>query len=600
MHIAARFLLIASVLTVGFSSTLFAQLTLQPKMGEPVDGLTPAELTRFDAGFLRFEQFFTPADGLGPVFNDDSCSSCHAIPTTGGHGVLFVTRFGFSDKGVPFDPLDSEGGSLLQALSISDPCAETIPATANVTSQRITPSIFGAGLVEAIPDADIFALEANGGMAHLVVPLETPGGPARVGRFGWKAQVATILTFSGDAALNEMGLTNRLVPTENAPNGDQALLMTCDTVADPEDFADPQGFEFIDRITDFQRFLAPPPQTPKSGMTGEQVFNDIGCATCHHPSFTTGIAPEAALSNRIIHPYSDFLLHNMGALGDGIADGAANEQQMRTPSLWGLRIRRPLLHDGRVVAADLGVAIDEAVAFHGGEGAASAGNYAALSATERDQILAFLDSLGKVEFDANGDGIVNEGDIAAFVDCFTGPGAMVTPDDPCAVSDIDQDGDIDLDDATYFLQAFEGVLQDCNSNGTTDLLDLVNGLEADCNNNGIPDSCDIQQGGAVDINGNGIPDSCEVNFDRGDCNYDGNRDLGDAVTILGVLFSGDPAPSCVDSCDCNDDGVFDIGDAIYLLSYLFSMEAAPPDPSGFCGVDPTADALDCGVHAACP
>ncbi len=578
-----------------------AQVTLQPKMGQPIDGLTPAQIALFDAGKLRFEQFFTAAEGLGPTFNDDSCSSCHALPTTGGAGVLFATRFGVEEKGSPFDPLASQGGTLLQANSISVDCVEEIPAIANVVTHRITPSIFGSGLVEAIPDADILALELTGGMAHLVQPLEDPTGPLRVGRFGWKAQVATILTFSGDASLNEMGLTNRLVGTENAPNGDTAALLICDLVADPEDFADAQGLEFIDRVTDFQRYLAPPPQTPKTGMTGEQVFNTVGCASCHQATFTTGSVAETALSNRLIRPYSDFLLHNMGSLGDGIVDGAANEQQIRTPSLWGVRIRRPILHDGRVDDLALATAIDNAVAWHGGEAAAAAAAYAALNETQHDQLISFLDSLGKVEFDMNGDGIVFNSDIAAFVDCFTGPGAAISPDDPCAVSDVDQDGDVDLDDYALFLSAYEGTLEDCTGDGDPDILDLVDGTESDCNDNGVPDSCDITAGTSLDLNTNSIPDECEaVEFDRGDCNDDGSKDLGDAITGLNALFAGAPIPGCLDACDNNDDGQFDIGDPIYLLQYLFGGGPLLPAPSTGCGADPTADSISCLGQTSCP
>ena len=561
-----------------------AQVTIQPKMGQPIDGLTPDELLRFQAGKAEFEHFFTEAEGLGPIMNDDSCSSCHSLPATGGAGVLFVTRFGLSDKGSPFDPLNALGGTLLQALSIDPGCSETVPTIANITAQRVTPSIFGSGLVEAIPDADILALESpGGGMAHFVPLLENPSGPLRVGRFGWKAQIATILTFSGDAAQAEMGITNELLPAENAPNGNTALLATCDGVSDPEDLPDAQGFTFVDRITDFQRFLAPPPQTPRSGMTGEAVFNSVGCASCHHDTFTSGPAPEAALSNRELHPYSDFLLHDMGILGDGIVDGAASEVQMRTPSLWGVRIRRPLLHDGRVFALDLEQAIDECVSWHGGEAAPVAAAYAALPSADKAALIAFIDSLGRLEFDMNGDGIVSDLDIVPFLDCFTGSGAAsVSPDDPCAVSDIDQDGDVDLVDADFFVQAFEGSLGDCDASG-------------------IPDILEILQGTLPDANGNGVPDGCEaVTFLRSDCNEDGGQDLGDAIFGLSVLFSGEAPPSCLDACDVNDDGSFDISDPVYQLAYLFTSGPAIPAPSLECGADPTPSGLSCAGQASCP
>jgi CxxC motif-containing protein (DUF1111 family) len=150
------------------------------------------------------------------------------------------------------------GGSLQQSQSISVACAETVPAIANVTANRVTNSTLGAGLVEAIADADILANVGTTGVSgkvHMVGVLEDPNGPLRVGRFGWKAQVATVLTFSGDASLNELGLTNRLVGQENAPNGNMALLAACDAVPDPEDGPDVHGLHFIDRVTSFQRRL---------------------------------------------------------------------------------------------------------------------------------------------------------------------------------------------------------------------------------------------------------------------------------------------------------------------------------------------------------
>src|SRR5690606_1583781 len=160
---------------------------------------------------------------------------------------------------------------------------------------------------------------------------DEPGAPLRAGRFGWKAQVATVLTFSADAAQNEMGLSNRFLPFDNAPNGDLDLLALCDTVPEPEDGPDEEGLHFIDRITDFQRYIAPPPQTPKSGMTGEAIFISIGCAKCHIPEWTTRNDGdlEDAIRGKTIKPYSDFLLHDMGELGDGIVQGDAMELEMR-------------------------------------------------------------------------------------------------------------------------------------------------------------------------------------------------------------------------------------------------------------------------------
>jgi CxxC motif-containing protein (DUF1111 family) len=258
-----------------------------------------------------------------------------------------------------------------------------------------------------------------------------------------------------------MGLTNRLFPNENDPNGIRPPdLAACDTVPDPEDGPDGQGFDFIDRVTDFQRFLAAPPQTPRSGMTGEAVFNSIGCADCHTRSFTTGPAPETALSHRTIKPYSDFLLHDMGQLGDGIVQGDATATEFRTPSLWGLRFRNQLLHDGRVQGGTFAARMAAAIAAHGAtgsEGAASAGAFEALTPAEQDALVAFLDSLGRAEFDHDGDNDVDISDVTAMEACMNGPAsAPHSPDDACAISDFDQDGDVDLRDAAALQRAYSG------------------------------------------------------------------------------------------------------------------------------------------------
>ena len=165
--------------------------------------------------------------------------------------------------------------------------------------------------------------------------------------------MATLLSFSADASLNELGFTNRFFPNENAPNGNPQTLELCDDVPDPEDGPDGQGLHGIDRQADFQKFLAQPPQTPRSGMPGEALFASIGCASCHVATpYVTASNAEAPLANKSIKPYSDFLLHDMGSLGDGIVQGDATENEFRTPSLWGLRARAgiALLHDGRVTA----------------------------------------------------------------------------------------------------------------------------------------------------------------------------------------------------------------------------------------------------------
>jgi CxxC motif-containing protein (DUF1111 family) len=496
-----RSLELSSVLVVTLAASLSAQ-SPQPKMGAPLAGLTPAQLQRFQTGRADFTRVITVNEGLGPIFNQTSCASCHNNPI-GGPGSIKVFRFGFDDGKGNFDPLTALGGTLLQGQTINVACSEVIPPVANVVAQRVTPSALGLGLIEAIADADIVARETTppsptvSGRVHWVHELENPTGPLRAGRMGWKAQLATVLSFSGDATQNELGITNRLLPTENAPNGNTALLAQFDTVADPEDGPNAQGQHFIDRITDFQRYLAAPPQTPRQGMTGEALFTSVGCANCHTPSFTTRNDPalEPAIRNQVIKPYSDFLLHDMGIAADFIFDGAATGNELRTPSLWGVRNRVPLWHDGRVAGGTLqsrmlgtGGVIELHNAF-GSEAQPSAQAFLALSSADQLRVVAFLDSLGKAEFDDNGDNVRNRLDLPGFL-AARAQTAPISPDSPFAVHDFDRDGDVDQADLTVFAQVYE---EDCNGNGSNDLLDVTSGASGDANGNLIPDECEFCQ-----------------------------------------------------------------------------------------------------------
>ncbi|MBL9147152.1 MAG: hypothetical protein JNM94_00515 [Phycisphaerae bacterium] len=517
--------LTTAILAAGLSGMVSSALmaggvpALQPKPGDPLPGLTPAELALFEAGKTLYSTPLAPEDGLGPIFNKAGCFSCHAVPL-GGWGSISVTRFGFEDKEGNFNGLDELGGSLLQLSAISEACAETIPPEANVQGIRVTNSVLAFGLVEAIPDAAIAAnadegdLNGDGisGRVRWEVPFE--GGRAKVGRFGWKAQVPTVLTFSADASLNEMGLTNRFIPHENAPNGDAGVLASCDTIPDPEDGPDAQGYDFIDRVTHFQRYLGAPPQTPKSGMSGEVVFNAIGCAKCHIAEWTTAKNPrlEAAIRNKTIRPYSDFLLHEMSSNADGIADGFASGAEFRTPTLWNLRTRDPMLHNGLAAGGSFEARVVTAIEAHGpfGEGAASADAFANLTTNEQEQLIAFLGSLGRLEFDMDGDNQINYADLVELTEVYGSTG--ITPDDPWAVGDIDQDGDIDLTDALAFDVAFPGDTTDCNNNGIADIADIVMGTSLDADQNGLPDEC--------------VP--CPA-----DLSGDGNVDGADLATLLG-------------------------------------------------------------------
>ncbi len=365
------------------------------QFGQPLARLNGTELNDFNAGLAAFDAVQTPTTGLGPIFNNVSCVACHSVPSPGGASTITVTRFGRTTNGV-FDPLTQLDGSLLHARAIAPALQELIPAAANTIAHRLTTPLYGAGLIEAIPDSTIL-LNATprgkppgvGGRAAVVTDAAT--GQLRVGRFGWKAQHATLLSFAGDASTNEIGITNRIFPVQPAPNGNVALLAQFVNLnSGPKDKVNPvTGKGAIDREADYMRYLAPPAPGPRSpgAVVGQQYFSQVGCASCHTPSMNTGTNAIAALSNVEVFLYSDLLLHNMGTLGDGFAQGPAGPTEMRTSPLWGLRTRPTYLHDGRART------LDAAIRAHDGEGAVSTGEYNQLSPVAQQQLLEFLDSL---------------------------------------------------------------------------------------------------------------------------------------------------------------------------------------------------------------
>ncbi len=363
------------------------------QFGDPLPRLSVAELEMFAAGKDEFLNVEDIEGGLGPIFNNSSCVSCHSVPAVGGSSSVNVTRFGLHSGG-RFDPLTALGGSLLQSAAIDPEAQEIVPSAANVIAQRNSTPLFGLGLIEAIPDAAILQNAARPQPDGIRgIPSEVDDlarGGKRIGRFGWKAQLATLLDFAGDAYLNEMGVTSRLFPTENAPNGNAALLARFDHIADPEDTIDPAtGKSDIDTAADFMRLLAPPPRLPASpnARQGEVLFAQLACASCHTPSMITGPNAIAALDRKQVMLYSDLLLHDMGSLGDGIAQGFARPRDMKTAPLWGVRSSAPYLHDGRAAT------IDAAIRAHEGTASRSRDRYVRSTAQMRAQVLEFLNSL---------------------------------------------------------------------------------------------------------------------------------------------------------------------------------------------------------------
>ena len=368
------------------------------EFGDSIRGLSPDELQRFGDGRAAFETVEDVADGLGPVFNGTSCAGCHRVGGTGGGSEMVETRFGTMTNGV-FDPLVSLGGPLIQTDGIGRQGActfvgEQVPSQATIVARRRTTPLFGLGLVDAVPDATLVTLAAKeaheqpgtAGRLNMVTDITT--GRAAVGKFGWKSQVPNLLQFSGDAYLNEMGITTPLFPNENCPQGDCSLL-ACDPVSgvDDGDLGD------VEHFRDFMSFLAPPspPRTWYAGSyatyDGRRVFGQLGCPSCHVSSLTTGTSVVAALSLRPFRPYSDFLLHDMGSLGDGIEQGEATGREMRTAPLWGLRLFTTYLHDGRATT------IEDAILAHDGQGRAARDRFAFLPARQKADLLSFLDML---------------------------------------------------------------------------------------------------------------------------------------------------------------------------------------------------------------
>ncbi len=507
-----------AVALVGIASFALAAPPPQTKAGQPLPGLTANQAFQFEEGREYYSTPLTVARGLGPAFNQSSCASCHDNPI-GGWGTTTVTHFG-NLVGSNFDYLEALGGPVMQQQAISPSCREFLPSPsiANHVRTRVTPSVLAFGLVEAIADSSIIALEdpndSNGdgisGRAHRVQPLETPTGPLRVGRFGWKAQIATVLSFSGDAARTEMGLTNRVVAQETAPNGDTNLLASCDTVQEIEDQEDSQGVTFVDAVTAFQRYLAPPPQSPRSGMTGEAIFNQISCVKCHVRAFTTPNDPalESALRDKTIPVYSDFLLHDMGALGDGIPDGQALGAEMKTPPLWNLRTRPAMLHDGSVSSGSFTAMVTAAINAHAGEAAASRAAFFALSAPQQAQVIAFLDSLGKDDYDVDGDRLITRQDFSQII--LNSFDSNVTADEAWAVADLNQNHLLDFDEVDQ-LRVMLGIASDCNQNGVADWTEIASGAVLDEDTDGIPDECDqsVCTRKAIRVTGTGgaIPDN---------------------------------------------------------------------------------------------
>jgi len=387
----------------------------------------------------KFDDTETVADGLGPLYNAQSCRECHQNPTSAGTSQVAELRVGhqgpdhlFHNPEIPIAHGAEiiTGRTLVNDRSICPNAAfpdteiqEHVPDSENIRTTRISLGLLGDGFVEAVADETLVDLARKQcaeshhkicGQAISVPIVEAPGETG-IGRCGWKDQHASLQSFSGDAYLNEMGITTRLFPDE--------VTKLCNTAPEPNDQAGPDGLDDVDHFARFIRASKTPARDAKladsdRSQKGAKLFNKIGCAECHVSTLTTApagtkinggtyIVPEA-LGGKTFYPYSDFLLHNVGT-GDGIvvpmvehygrnmyqtkwknfsAQSFHNAQnKLRTAPLWGVRFRNRLMHDGNSTT------LRDAILRHRKEARESAHRFDRMSAADQQAILEFLSSL---------------------------------------------------------------------------------------------------------------------------------------------------------------------------------------------------------------
>src|SRR3954466_12489481 len=411
--------------------------------GAPLKLLTLRELEYFKAAKDDFNDVEAAPDGLGPTMNLDSCGGCHSQPATGGTSpavnpqVTFANKLGARNRVPSFirrdgpvrearfvrNPDGSADGGVHSLFTIagrndapgcnvSQPDFERELSRRNVVFRIPTP-VFGAGLIEQIPDKAILANQAATasqrtafgirGRANVVVPFQTVSGQTNnngndgtIARFGWKAQNKSLLMFAGEAYNVEMGISNELFPTEREENA------ACQFATNPNDSIDTVEMDSVtampgaQKFALFMRLLAPPvpssvaPGGATSIQRGRRQFAETGCALCHTPSMRTGNATTVALRNQQVDLYSDLLVHDMGVgLADGVSQGQAGPREFRTAPLWGLGQRLFFLHDGR--SNDLVSAIRQH-ASQGSEANLVIGNYERLREDQKQDLLNFLRS----------------------------------------------------------------------------------------------------------------------------------------------------------------------------------------------------------------
>ena len=391
------------------------------------------------ADLKTFDEVEALDDGLGPLYNAQSCRECHQNPVSGAASQITELRVGHRDPDGRFHepriPI-ARGTVIIAGRTLVNDRAicpngqfpdteiqERVPLTETIRTTRVSLNLLGDGFVEAVADQTLIELagrqpgESRGKIhGHVIyVPILEAPGQTGVGRFGWKDQQASLLSFSGDAYLNEMGITSRLFPDE--------VTTLCNTAQEPNNRPDSDGLEDIDHFTRFMRAAKAPPRdavlaAAPSAVRGSRLFDSIGCAICHVQSLTTAPAGTkinggtftipAALGGKTFHPFSDFLLHDVGT-GDGIAIAAQEHygqkmrtirwknlsmqalqdtaNKIRTAPLWGVRVQNRLMHDGASLT------FLDAILRHKGEASEVTERFRRLSHAQKEDLFQFLRSL---------------------------------------------------------------------------------------------------------------------------------------------------------------------------------------------------------------
>jgi CxxC motif-containing protein (DUF1111 family) len=417
-----------TVLTVTLAVTAYAGPEAPTGFDNQTNGLVDQGAHLADLG--KFDEVEQIPNGLGPLYNAQACRECHQNPVSGAASQHTVLRVGHTGRDghfqTPSIPIAHgaaviSGRSLVNDRAICPDIQERVPETETVRATRRAVNLLGDGFVEAVPDQALVEIgqqqckASNGRICGqwLLVPIVEAPGQLGVGRFGWKDQQASLLSFAANAYLNEIGITNPLFPDE--------VTTLCNTATEPNDKRGPDGLFDIDRLTRFVRATKAPasdPQQTPQMRRGFQLFANIGCATCHVVSLTTAAAGTRidggtyvvppVMGSVTFHPYSDFLLHDVGT-GDGIVQAGPEDygralfqsmatylakqsvqltqNKIRTAPLWGVRLQPRLMHDGASLT------LRDAILRHQGESAVETQNFQRLSKQDQEALIAFLTSL---------------------------------------------------------------------------------------------------------------------------------------------------------------------------------------------------------------